>query len=97
MSNTKERRRVEAPAARKPWLEKALPTPVVEKLSDLFTVHDRFRMALDIERFEELMFLYGAQECSSITSEDFNAMYFLRQIRLALAMQVEEADEPSMN
>lgn len=73
---------------------KSLPPNIVHALSDLFSMHDREEFARDFERLEELVILHGAED-GSVTSEDFNALYFLRQLGKVLSKPAEVAG--SMN
>lgn len=95
MSNTRrEGRRVAIPNPHRPITVfeegrlaplKHLPDRLAKKLNDLFSMRNGAPdFAKDIDRIEELVFLAGAQDTGKMDEADFDALYFLRQLKNVL-------------
>lgn len=68
-----------------------LPEEIVAKLADLFAMHPRRSVVNDLRRMEEIAFKLGEYDSSGLSSEDFTALFFLRQLQDILAMPAQEA------
>lgn len=64
---------------------KYLPDRLAQRLNHLFSMRDGAPcFAKDIDRIEELVFLAGAQQSGNLHEKDFDALYFLRQLKNVL-------------
>lgn len=73
-----------------------LPPAVVAKLTELCSMHSRQRLARDLHRMEELIYMLGEAQ-GPLCKEDFSALYFLRQLQDILAMDTAPEAAHAMN